>query len=96
MQEKWDAKKGMSTMEEPTKYEVNKEKRTESELTAMRVIFQKAGRESVYFVIGDVVITKEGSLQKVGSSLSVEEAQKMLMNRSIKALYPIESYIEFL
>ena len=86
----------MSTMEEPAKYEVNREKRSENELAVVKETFQKAGRESVYFVIGDVVITEEDSLQKVGSSLSVEEAQKMLMNRSIKALYPVESSIEFL
>lgn len=61
----------------------------------MKATFQKAGRESVYFAAGDVVITEENSLQRVGSEISAEEALELLENRSIKALYPIEFKVGF-
>ena len=82
-------------MEKPTKYEVKKEKRSKAELTAMKVTFQKAGRESVYFADGDVVVTEENSLQRVGSEISAEEAMDLLENRTIKALYPVDSKVGF-
>ena len=80
-------------MEEPTKYVVNKEKLSENELAAIKENFQRVGRESVYFADGDVVITEENLLQRVGSEISKNQAYKLLMNRSTKGFYPIESFM---
>lgn len=82
-------------MEEPTKYVVNKEELSKTELAAIKETFQKAGRESVYFAAGDVVITDENLLQRVGSEISVEKAFELLMNRSVNAFCPKESFVEF-
>ena len=82
-------------MEEPTKYVVNKEELSETELAAIKETFQKAGRESVYFASGDVVITEENLLQRVGSEISAEEAMDLLESRKIKALYPVNSKVGF-
>lgn len=82
-------------MEEPTKYVVNKEELSEIELAAIKETFQKAGRESVYFADGDVVITEENLLQRVGSEISADEAMDLLESRTIKALYPVDSKVSF-
>lgn len=83
-------------MEEPTKYVVNKEELSENELAAIKKTFQKAGRELVYFADGDVVITEENLLQKIGSEISSIEAMELLKKRSIKILYPVESVVVFI
>lgn len=82
-------------MEEPTKYQVNKEKRTKSELNALNVTFAQFGRKTPHFLPGDVLITEENSLQRVGSEISAAEAMDLLESRTIKSLYPVDSKVDF-
>lgn len=81
-------------MEEPTKYEVNKDKITKEELNNMREIFKKIGRQHGQFVTGDIVVTVENRLQQVGSDISEEKARELLESGYVKAVYPVESSID--
>lgn len=81
-------------MEEPTKYEVEREKFSIEELNKIMEIFKETGRPNGQFVTGDIVVTTENRLQQVGPDLSEEKAREFLESGYVKAFYPAESSID--
>lgn len=81
-------------MEEPTKYEVQREKLSTEDLKKLKDVFQKIERQHGHFVTGDIVVTVENRLQQVGSDISEEKARELLESGYVKAFYPAESSID--
>ena len=81
-------------MEEPTKYEVKRDTNSKAVSEMLKQKFESVGRSSAKFVSGDIVITEDNRLQRVGSDLSQEKALELLESHALKAFYPVESQIE--
>ncbi|WP_281864950.1 hypothetical protein [Planomicrobium okeanokoites] len=81
-------------MEEPTKYELQREKISTVEMTKLKEIFQINGRRKCDFITGDILVTVENRLQQVGPDLSEEKARELLESGYVKAFYPSESSID--
>lgn len=81
-------------MEEPTKYEVKRDSNSKALSVILQQKFEDFGRSSAQFVYGDIVITEDNRLQRVGSDLSPEKALELLESHALKAFYPVESQIE--
>lgn len=88
--------KGVVYMEEPIKYEVQRERISTDKLNELREVFQKIGRLQFEFVLGDIVVTVENRLQQVGTDLSEEKARELLESGYVKAFYPAESSIDLM
>lgn len=83
-------------MEEPTKYEVHREKISSEAMNKLKETFNNIGRQQCEFVTGDIVVTVENRLQQVGTDLSEEKARELLESGYVKAFYPVESSIDLM
>lgn len=81
-------------MEEPTKYEVEREKVAKEELYKLEELFADIGRQNAHFMIGDIVVTVENRIHQVGHDLSEDKAIELLEAGCLKALYPAETSID--
>lgn len=81
-------------MEEPTKYEVQREKLSTEDMNKLKDVFKKIERQHGQFLTGDIVVTIENRLQQVGSDLSEKKARELLESGYVKAFYPAESSID--
>lgn len=82
-------------MEEPVKYDVDREKLSSAEVENITEVFKRAGRKSIELFAGDLVITQDKLIQLVGSDLAVEKALELLYARKLTVVYPVDSAMEF-
>lgn len=85
----------MSTMEEPEKYAVNREKLNDYEIAKLNAAFKKIDREKIAFITGDIVITEDNKSHKFEEPLSETETLDMIQKCRIKSLYPVERSFDF-
>lgn len=82
-------------MEEPVKYDVDRQKLSSAEVEDLTEVFKRAGRKSIELFAGDLVVTQDMLIQHVGSDLAVEKALELLYASKLTMVYPVDSAIEF-